>query len=181
MRHQFLKGIFLRLTCCVFLLTPGISLAANAINIQTLEAKDTAKIIEEMKAKHTPVLMFLYASWCSVCRENMPYVLKMARQYGPRLNVLAISMDTNPVAMQRYLSTYGEVPFTPYRMKEAGSPVVTKALNALNIKYHNGVPYTVVYNHNGKIVGQGGILISSIIDPIAKLVNTADAERGKTQ
>lgn len=169
-----------RVICCVVMLgigaAPGDAFA-RSIEIHPIDATASGALIQKAADQQVPVLVFVYASWCSICRQNFPYILRMAQEYKSRLNIIAFSMDSNPAAMRRYLQSYGDIPFTAYMVRQTTPGDFARSMKQTGIKYRNGVPYTAVFNHKGRLIGQGGILISSIMPAITKLVNTADAER----
>lgn len=177
---MYFRAKVLKAFCLFFLLLPSIAWGAGKpIEIQPIEAGKASSLIQSVAQQHKPLLVFMYASWCTVCKQNFPYVLKMAQQHGSKLNVIALSMDTDRSAMQRYLESYSNFPLTPYMVQQYHTGDFVKAMNQIGIKYHNAVPYTVVYDHKGKLVGQGGILVSSILPAIDKLVKTSEAQAEK--
>lgn len=53
------------------------------------------------------VLIDFWASWCVPCRKEMPDIKKVQEQYGKRLLVYAISLDTDRKAWQAAIGKDG--------------------------------------------------------------------------
>lgn len=49
-----------------------------------------------------PVLVDLWAEWCGPCRAVAPILDELAKDYGDRLTVAKVDIDSNPETAQRY-------------------------------------------------------------------------------
>lgn len=176
---HFIKS-FKTLTVMAVLLL-GLCLQSNiaqakSIKVKDIDAKKTGLLIQNYASREKPTIVFIYTSWCSVCRQNFPILLDMAKEYKSQgLNVLALSMDNSESELKRYLKSYKDIPFIPYIVKQRYSGELTKALDMVGIKYSNSIPFTAVYDNKGKLIGQGNIAIASLNNVVASLVNTNSA------
>ncbi|MHB9139373.1 MAG: TlpA family protein disulfide reductase [Victivallaceae bacterium] len=55
-----------------------------------------------------PVLINFFASWCLPCREEMPVLVKIAQEYGPKGVVfLGVAVDDTEEKMKDFIARYG--------------------------------------------------------------------------
>lgn len=58
--------------------------------------------------KGKPILINFFASWCLPCREEMPVLEKIVREYGPKGVVfLGIAVDDTEQKMKDFIAKYG--------------------------------------------------------------------------
>ena len=58
--------------------------------------------------KGKPILINFFASWCLPCREEMPVIEKIVREYGPKGVVfLGIAVDDTEEKMKDFIKKYG--------------------------------------------------------------------------
>ena len=91
-----------------------------------------------------PVLLNIWATWCSPCREEMPDLQAVAEEYGPRgLQVVAVSIDQAGARedVRQFMAAYG-VHFTVL-LDPAG--MVSRAFTTV------GVPETFLIDAGGTI------------------------------
>jgi thioredoxin 1 len=53
-------------------------------------------------AADKPVLVYLWAGWCGPCRLVSPSIDWVATNYGDRLKVVKMEIDTNPETVKAY-------------------------------------------------------------------------------
>ena len=90
------------------------------------------------------VLLDFWASWCSPCREEMPFLIDLYHEHrDDAFEVIAINVDTDLENMQAFLADLGvEVPFTLVTDPEATIPP----------KYDlEGMPTTVLVDTSGVV------------------------------
>ena len=54
-----------------------------------------------IQAEH-PVLVDFWAEWCGPCRMMAPVLEQVAEQWGPRLKIVKMDIDANPVTPTKY-------------------------------------------------------------------------------
>jgi thiol-disulfide isomerase/thioredoxin len=60
-----------------------------------------------------PVLLNLWATWCGPCRREMPALARLARNMGPRLEVISIDQGEDARVVQAYVKRF-DVNFPVY-------------------------------------------------------------------
>lgn len=58
-----------------------------------------------------PLVLDLWATWCGPCRQSLPHLDALARQWGEAITVLAISVDHQQVTADRYVAAQGDAAF----------------------------------------------------------------------
>jgi thiol-disulfide isomerase/thioredoxin len=110
-----------------------------------------AAILEEV---HRPgaraVLLNVWATWCTPCRQEFPDILKVAREFAPQgLRLVLVSADFHGMEpeVRQFLSSEG-VDFTTYfrEGKDEGF------INAMSPRWSGAIPATFVYDRSGKLV-----------------------------
>lgn len=148
--------------------------AQQDVRIYPIDAKKSGLLVKSFTERSTPTIVFVYASWCSVCQRNFPSLIDLAQKYKDKgLNVLALSLDKDESALKRYLASHDSLPFTPYHVKENYSGEFISSMQQVGVKYRNAIPYTILYDNKGTLVGQGNILVSSLAPVIELLTNPA--------
>ncbi len=99
----------------VFLLVVGSAVPAWSVSVgepapdftlATLE--DKAIGLADFKGKK-PLMLVFWATWCPICKEEVPEVNKIAEEFGPKgLSVIGINVGINdsPRRAERYRDKY---------------------------------------------------------------------------
>ncbi len=53
-----------------------------------------------------PVILDFWATWCPPCRTQRDVLHKLAREYGDRLRIVALSVDEDEAALKRYVAEH---------------------------------------------------------------------------
>ena len=92
--------------------------------------------------RDTPVLLNLWATWCGPCVKELPTLDALARREGGKLQVVALSQDTEPAKVAPFLAQHGITTLRPFTdAKMAWLPAVTANL-----------PSTLLFDSAGKEV-----------------------------
>jgi thiol-disulfide isomerase/thioredoxin len=119
--------------------------AAPAYAVRTL-AGDSVRV-----GAGAPVLLNVWATWCTSCREEMADLAALEREYAPRgLRVLAVSVDAGDGTRVRRFVDAEKLPFAVAH-DPAGD--VQRRFQAV------GVPETYLVSGDGKLlwVQRGGL------------------------
>jgi len=96
--------------------------------------------IDQHKGK--VVLLNFFATWCVPCREGIPGLVSLRRQYPvDKVAILGISLDENPALVPPFISKYG----INYPVKMASGDI----LRMFSIR---SVPHNVIYDPAGCLV-----------------------------
>jgi len=101
----------------------------------------------------SPVLLYIYTSWCSTCRKYTPIINELAREFqNTDLKVLAISIDKDITSqdLNEYLNKYGDIYFEPkYLYSKEG---FMDFLKKKGVRYNKRIPYTILFSVNREVV-----------------------------
>lgn len=117
---------------------------AVAFNLPTL---DNSKNYSMSDFKGEVVLLNLWASWCSGCKEEMPEFFKLQKEYKSGFKIVAVSIDKDAADAKKFLnSVEGEVGFaTPFISLHDVSKKLPKAYRAV------AMPSSYLIDKNGVI------------------------------
>jgi thiol-disulfide isomerase/thioredoxin len=99
----------------------------------------------------TPVLLNVWATWCTSCREEMADLASIERAYAPRgVKVLAVSVDKGD---GERVKRYVEAEKLPFRVAHDPEGEVQRTFQAV------GVPETYLISADGRLlwVQRGGL------------------------
>lgn len=122
-------------------------------NDQTPIASTTAEIASIFEnSKEKPILLYIYTTWCGVCKKNFANINEIAREFqNTELKVLtiAIDRDLSGEKFMNYLNSNGNIYFEPRYL--AFRDGFKEYLRKNKIKYRGVIPYTVLIGSDGKI------------------------------
>ena len=101
----------------------------------------------------SPMLLYIYTSWCGICKKQTPIINEMARKFqSTDLKVIAVAIDRNidSEGLTKYLEYYKNIYFEPQFL--VYNDGLADILRQKNIKYNRIVPLTVLLNHQGKVL-----------------------------
>lgn len=100
--------------------------------------------LSSMKGK--PLVINFWATWCGPCREEMPDFQKLASsELGNKIHIVGIGID-NAANMQAFADKLS----ITYKLLEGG-PAALDLLKTLGNRV-GGLPFTLVFDANGKMV-----------------------------
>ena len=127
----------------------AIALCAAVFSAPLFAAPDQAPKVKPVSefniADHAGHFVYLdiWASWCGPCKQSFPFLNALEAHYDDtQLQVVGISIDTQPGAAQRFVEN------TPTIFKVYSDPTSIWA-KKLKIK---GMPSSFLYDPNGKII-----------------------------
>jgi peroxiredoxin len=115
-----------------------------AVNLPDQSGKSIA--LADYRGK--PLIVNFWARWCVPCRDEIPELREVAKQYGAKgLTVLGIGLEDNIPNVQEFIKAY-EMDY-PLLFAQSQGIDLMKALG--NTKA--GLPFTVFIDRKGMIVG----------------------------
>jgi thiol-disulfide isomerase/thioredoxin len=139
------------------------------VPVQATEVRD--KLVQ-MHGK--PTMVFVYASWCSFCKQIFPSVVTLMRAKElDAFNMMFISLDSRFSALSEFVvkSEY-EGLFTPYILKQSSVNTLEASLQGLGGSYNGTIPYMAFFNADGKLVAEN----LGVVDKQALLTNIEKAQ-----
>lgn len=106
------------------------------------------KVMKLSSLRGKVVLIDFWASWCRPCRAENPNVVRLYNQYKSKgFTVFSVSLDSDASAWKRAIQADGLVwPTHVSDLKQWNTPYT-------QIYGFNSIPYTVLINRDGKIIG----------------------------
>lgn len=70
---------------------------------QDFTVKDADRTVSLHDYRGRIVLLNFWASWCAPCIEEMPSLVQLQRRMGPKVTVVAVSIDEDEAAYHKFL------------------------------------------------------------------------------
>lgn len=140
LRLQHIVGIFfLLLVSATSAWSVGVGEAAPDFTLMTLDGRPVAGTDF---TGEKPLMLVFWATWCPVCKEEIPRINRMAADFGPKgLAVLAVNVGVNDSAAKAmaYRDKYG----LDYPVAFDGGSKVTRAFGVV------GTPTIMIMDKSG--------------------------------
>lgn len=122
-------------------------------NLDKVNAIAPGDIISEIKNHHDkPTLLYIYTTWCSACKKQLPVINEIARKFqNTDLKVIAVAIDRNidESSLVGYLHNYGNIYFEPsYLLYHDG---LGDLLKQRGIEFNKVIPLTVLIKNDGSV------------------------------
>lgn len=128
----------------LLLATPLHAAWQSAVNGSAL-GKRMPALVQRADAGQRVVLVDFWAPWCLRCRESVPLLNRLQRDYGARgLHVIGMAREPPPE-----LAAYARRVSLDYAVRCDQGAVLFKALGLRSL------PYAVLVDRNGIVVWQG--------------------------
>lgn len=103
------------------------------------------------------VVLNFFATWCAPCREEIPGLVRLRKEFKPtELVILGISLDETQEPIQEFIREYG----INYPVKAASEDVV----HMFGVR---SVPHNTVYDTNGRLVAnQPGLVDADVFKEV---------------
>jgi thiol-disulfide isomerase/thioredoxin len=96
--------------------------------------------VDPSRLTNRPIVVEMWATWCPPCRSTMAWLPSLQRQYGDKVTVIAIAVDSKLEDVKKLASSFNAN--YPIVM---GTPEVVKAFGAVA-----AVPKLIVYDARGR-------------------------------
>jgi peroxiredoxin len=116
-----------------------------------ISAAQIAAEIEKYDGK--PILLYIYTTWCSICKKNFATFNDVAREFQDtdlHVIALAIDRDIDEKTLQTALNQYGDLYFPPKFL--AFKDGFLELLKQKDIRYNGRIPFTALIGRNGEVV-----------------------------
>ena len=148
MRHGILVCVLTLLPACGHRSPPSDSQAkAEAPALETASADRILQSVREPGA--TAVVVNVWATWCTPCRQEFPDLMQIRREYEPRgLRMVLVSADFPDQSEEaRHFLTEQGVDFPTFL--KTGKDM--EFINQLDTRWSGALPATFVYDGRGAL------------------------------
>lgn len=126
---------------------------SNNKTYNTIEAISPSDVINQIdNSKGSPVLLYIYTTWCGICKKQLPIINDIAKRFqNTDLKVIAVAIDKNMdgASFENYLQLYPDIYFQPkYLLYSDG---IQDLLLKKNIKYSKKIPFTIILNRDSNV------------------------------
>lgn len=156
--HKILRQIFF-----VALFFMALSLSCGASFAQPQKAPlqyymlSPQSIIDTVLQKEGAKVLYLYAASIPLSRQGFPEMLGLATTLGEQQNAtfVAVSLDSDTQALDRFLNSYTHIPFLPIVAVAKKRNEMREAFATARINYKGTLPFIVVIDSNNQILLEG--------------------------
>lgn len=145
--------------------------AVIALTRSTQEITAAQLLEKSVSTNGKPTLVYLYASWCNICRVTTPLLASYIRNRKLEdVNLLFVAMEHDGYSLAGHLQQkdYGGL-WKPYFMK--GKP--DASLSAISPDAARGIPLLMLLDKNGTLLAQkAGALQTDDIDDLIATMRT---------
>ena len=126
---------------------PALSQALRDVKLQTLDG-DSLKLSD---FADKVVVLNLWATWCGPCRQEMPELVKMSKEYKSRgLVVIGVATSYNEQNDQGHVKEYVQSQSVPYKIVWDDGTLARPLVEAVQGK--SVIPQSFVVARDGRIV-----------------------------
>lgn len=142
---------------------------------------DFENLTNELKNSDAPVMLLIYTSWCPYCNKLFPEIVDIANERQGNLKIVAVSVDKDKNAFQRYTSAHSATPPFPAYYLGAGEDYdrLINYLQLIGFNFKGGIPFMAFFSQ-GNPAGQiGGYVEKAKIDQMLQQIYSAHSSSTK--
>lgn len=154
----FIFTIFLFLT---------FSLSVSAQTVTKIDGAGLRKLLPDKENKK-PVLINFWATWCGPCRVEFPELVEINNDFRAKgLDVKLVSVDNFALidsSVPEFLQQYEAANISAYLLDIPNDSQRLRAIRRIAPPVRGGIPLTLLYNANGKLVyRKSGVINAEIL------------------
>lgn len=132
-------------------ITPSQNITFNETVPLAVSTSQIASEFEKNDGK--PILLYIYTTWCGICKTNFTDFNEIAREFqNTDLHVIALAIDRNvdESTLKAYLDENGDYYFEPKFL--AFKDGFKEFLKQKKINYKGNIPFTILFGRDGNVV-----------------------------
>jgi thiol:disulfide interchange protein len=128
--------------------------------MKSVAPKDLPYMLASTSSK--PVMLVVYASWCTYCHKMMPYILDLMDENKlDHVSPIFLSIDSQPRLLSKYLVKHEFADrFPPFIIKQMIYNNMREVLKTTGSNFTGSIPYVGFFNTEGKAIAE----ISGLVD-----------------
>lgn len=135
------------LALALFIALTGVPLPVGAADFEPFTFDQVEELVRQSRGK--VVMINFFATWCPPCREEVPSLIRIRKDYGEdKLVLIGASVDEDDKELRKYVD---KMKFN-YPIRKAGQDLVQAA-------GVTGIPHMLVFDRKGEVVGNAAGLI----------------------
>lgn len=125
------------------------SVGCNYINFELPDINGNKVLFSDIMTKNRYTLLDFWASWCPPCRQEMPAIKKIAKDYSDRgVAVVSLSLDSNEKEWKEGVSSM-QMTWTQLCDPKSGSAEVASVYGV------ESIPELILFDSKGEIIMRG--------------------------
>ena len=156
LRKFFFFALFFSAVCSIYPQT-----------VTKIDGKDLRNLLPN-KTKKKPVLINFWATWCGPCRVEFPELVEIEKDFRAEgLDVKLVSIDNFALIdslVPEFLEQYEAANISAYLLDIPSDFQRLRAIRRIAPPVRSGIPLTLLYNANGKLVyRKSGVIDAKIL------------------
>lgn len=143
------------------------SLSVSAQTVTKIDGAGLRKLLPDKENKK-PVLINFWATWCGPCRVEFPELVEIDNDFRAKgLDVKLVSVDNFALidsSVTEFLQQYEAANISAYLLDIPNDSQRLRAIRRIAPPVRGGIPLTLLYNANGKLVyRKSGVINAEIL------------------
>lgn len=131
-----------------------------------------SEFIQKATKKGDVKLVFLFTSWCSVCKTSFNDLISLSDRYKDKnVSIIAVSLDEKEDKLAKFLSSQKVNNFDVHIMKYSYLSEIQNAFSSVGVNYTGSIPHITLITQDGEVVADGNYKLSSFDNGLDYILN----------
>lgn len=119
---------------------------------KTITSLRDDQVLPMLVAEDRPTLLFIYASWCPYCRQQMPILKQLTEQLGDEVRLATLSLDKDARMLAKFLQSKPQpLWFDPLILAPRARDNFKPLMQQAGSNYKGAIPHIVVFDAQGNV------------------------------
>jgi len=164
-KAKIILTTFILAACAISVLAQK-NVSPDAVETTVIDAADLKSLVKSPE-KRQPILINFWATWCGPCRVEFPDLVEIDEDYREKgLNFFVVSTDRATLAdtiVSDFLKSY-EAKMPSYLLDISSRRQRIKAVRQIAPRFSGGIPLTLLFDLEGKLVYQkNGVIDAKVL------------------